>query len=151
MHKYYRKQERLCMLRFWTFNCCSDCVYQNSLLHMYLHVWIIMNTSRQIQWKRLNFYLFDELSVFHQHMLVLDFCWLDPCFDLVTLSLETNKNINTCSHYTAAVPYHIFKVYIYSPEIPRRSTKFTLITPRYWNWLFHSLLPEENAVYFLQL
>ena len=43
------------------------------------------------------------------------------------------------------------KMYVFSPDIPESSADFTFITPRYWNSLFQSHLPEENAVHFLQL
>ena len=32
------------------------------------------------------------------------------------------------------------KVCVYSPDIPSKSSDFTLFTPRYWNSLFHSLI-----------
>ena len=40
---------------------------------------------------------------------------------------------------------------IYSLNITVGSADFTLLTPRYWNSLFHTHLPGENAVHFLQL
>ena len=44
------------------------------------------------------------------------------------------------------------KVYIYSPDIPIGSAGFTLITPRYWNSLFHSLISQGKMQRnFLQL
>ena len=43
------------------------------------------------------------------------------------------------------------KACVYSPDIPVFSADFRLITTRYWNSLFHCLLPGENAAHFLQL
>ena len=33
-------------------------------------------------------------------------------------------------------------MYAYSPDIPVSSANFTLITPRYWNSLFHTLISQ---------
>ena len=32
------------------------------------------------------------------------------------------------------------KVYVHSPDIPLGSAHFTVITPKYWNSLFHNLI-----------
>ena len=39
-------------------------------------------------------------------------------------------------------------MHVYSPDIPVSSADFTLITPKYWNSLFQSHLPGQNAAQF---